>query len=244
MARVNNKGIITGSIGNISYRMLNGQSIVQSKPGRGGVKQTAATKLTATEFGVANHIGMRLRHCLFPVLQHGSDKAMHRRFSTVLLKTMQTDMIHPKGSRQLVDSDLTLLTGFEFHADSPVNEYSRVVPSWINTAGQVTITVPEFSPKVAVSHPKEASHVMLCYFITVIDSQHWLVKHEEVFKLRFGVNDPMVTATAWESAVLPLGCLVLLTEAVYFIRHNRLLDDVVLNDKTLHPARVTGAFVS
>ena len=82
MATLGNKKTFSGLVGNVVFRNLNNKQIIQSRPS--GLKQTKATKISASEFGSCSHWAKQLRIGLTSFLVKLTDGAMHQRFATVI----------------------------------------------------------------------------------------------------------------------------------------------------------------
>src|SRR6476469_200543 len=101
MAKITSKGQLSGIVGNLSFRVLNGQPVVQTKPGKGRVTQSDNTKSSASEFGLASSVAMKIRSALFPIIRGYADRGMHLRFNTIIREAIASNTSLPVGTRTL-----------------------------------------------------------------------------------------------------------------------------------------------
>src|SRR6476659_7591323 len=84
MAIYNGKNI-RGSIGNVSFTPKGSVNIVRIKPGKGGVKQTTATKRSAALFGkVISPFSKIIRDSFFPITNGLHDGSMVNRMNSLI----------------------------------------------------------------------------------------------------------------------------------------------------------------
>lgn len=90
------------------------------------VRQTTATKRTATDFGSASKASRLIRHALKPYTCQFSDESLHYRLNTQLLQVLRLDTEQPAGQKRLLPHNMSLLTGFRFNNDTRVPESDQV----------------------------------------------------------------------------------------------------------------------
>src|SRR5690606_26619675 len=125
MAIIDKKGFIRGRIGNTVYRKVGDTNIIQSRPAR--VRQTAATKESALEFGLASSTAKVLRH-MFAGLSHYADGGMINRLNNTVLNAIRNGNGANPGQRHLHQGDLSQLVGFQFNRNSPLEETLAIAP--------------------------------------------------------------------------------------------------------------------
>ena len=104
MAKFENN-VVSGTIGNLVFKNVNGKQIVCSKPAPGKMKQTVGTKKAATVFGKASSLGKALRKTLD--VQYAD------------LFTVETgNEIRARLNLALQSSRLPLTGGYKFDEDS------------------------------------------------------------------------------------------------------------------------------
>jgi len=245
MARINYKGQLSGSIGPISHRILDGVAIIQTKPAKGKLKQTEATKESASEFGIASKTAKQIRLGLFPIIQNLGDSHLHSRFGTSVYQATIRDNSEPKGKRILINGNFELLNDFEFNNNSEYSKYCNVKADFeLNEEMELQISIPEFSSKDQIYSVEEASNAEIAYLITAFDESSFKVTYEAIFKHQFSTGDTSIPAQQWKSAKIAPNQLLFITTAVFYIRKNNLAGPIVLNNKQLHPCKVAGVIRS
>jgi hypothetical protein len=237
MGNINGKGLVSGAVGPVYYRMLNGKAIVQSKPARR--KKAAGTANNASDFGRAATTAKKIRMALQPVLQGFADTAMYRRFTASVHAASASDL--PKGQRTLGQGNLQVLERFEFNTLTPFDKYCSVIPVVGQDAqGQLSLSIDSFDPRGAVVPPKEASHAELLCFATAFDAVTFDPLQDEIFTIPFALSASNVDASVWPLN-FPENSVVLVVAALLFVRKGTAMGDLVLNNKTLHPCVLVGA---
>jgi len=243
MARINTKGMLSGTVGNYSFRVLNGKAIVQSKPGRNRVKQTAATKSSASEFGTANTLARQVREMLYPLLQDLSDSKMYNRFATALYGVLLGCTSLPKGKRTLLDGNLEDLAHFEFNSASPFSKYCRVqVQAVLDGQGQIRITTASFNSRQNVAQVETATDAILVFLVTAFDPHNGEESYSKLFQCPFRLDGNAIAAQEWTTAALREGQVAIASAALFYYRGNNLVGPVRLNSKQLHPSAILKAF--
>lgn len=243
MARINAKGLLSGTVGNYSFKVVNGVGIVQSKPGKGGVKQTKATKSSASEFGNAHALAKKIRAAQFPLLQDLSDSKMYNRFATAIYKAILSAADLPKGKRTLADGNLGALDQFQFNADSPFSKYCHVpMEAALNQDNKIEIALDAFHPYKDIAIPETATEAKLAFLITAFQAEEGTESHAELFQFAFDISDTATAPQEWVSDTLPSGHVGFVSVALFYYRKNNLIGAVGLNSKKMHPCEIVKVF--
>lgn len=245
MARLGLKGQIGGSVGPVTYLAYNGTTYIRTKPGKGGVKQSSETKKSASDFGRASSLAKAIRNSLFPILQNHSDTSFYRRFTANVNAATQDGNPQPKGSRSLMEGNLSLLERIDCNTASPFSTYCTPSPELtLSDSGQLTIALPEFTVLEHIAQIPDATHATLAFLATVINPDTNAQSHAELFKLELALTNSLIPAQQWTTAVLPQGQLIVVASAVFYYRNNNLAGMVGLNSREFHPCEVSGVLRS
>jgi len=119
------------------------------------------TRENMSEFATVAKAAKLLREATLKLVANVSNSDMSLRLRSLLFKVIKTDTTHPRGSRIVGDGDLNMLTGFEFgkpgtFKSSFSGQYSSVVD---RPNGDVTLSIPAFTPKLEVKAPQTATHI-------------------------------------------------------------------------------------
>jgi hypothetical protein len=240
MARLDSKGHLKGGIGPVSYHSYNGNVYIQAKPGRGYVKQTAATKKSASDFGRASSLARVIRASLFPILQNHSDNSFYRRFAAKVHIAAQDGNPQPKGSRSLINGNLSLLDHTDCNTSSPFTSYcSPAAEISLSGSRELSIALPEFQVLNHITVLREASHAELLYLVTVINPETNSVGHSELFRVELPLRDTLIPQQQFLTPALPEAHIIVVASAVFYYRNNNLAGMVGLNGKGFHPCEVT-----
>ncbi len=241
MARFNGKDLI-GSLGNVAFKTVDGITYLQTKPGRGGVRQTKATKKAASDFGTASSTTKMLTIGLRILLQTYYPKNMFNSFRSVVYNAMLANTLLPKGTKNLWEGDLDLLTGFEFNTSSLYAEYCRVLLDITeNPNASLTLQTPGFVPADVLLWPATASSAVLCYNVTYYQPDTYKIVQQEVFKVAVADAVHPITAQSFTTQPIAAPALALVSSCVLYFKEDALLGSVCLNHKALHPMQLLQA---
>jgi hypothetical protein len=122
------KGIIlySGKLGDqVGYYRKNkkGQKEWWTRRAPQHVRQTAATRSAATDFGTASKCSRLVRHALRPWLQHYGYHFDHNRLNKAFIDAVHADKDHKTGFKVPTHHSLQSLCGFHFNSIKATNEY-------------------------------------------------------------------------------------------------------------------------
>lgn len=245
MARLNTKGQLSGGMGPVYYRILNGEPIIQAKPGK-GIRQSDGTKASASNFGIASNLAKHIRLSLFPLLQNMSDSYMYTRFTPRIFKAVSNGRKQSENTPTLIEGDFSGLNSFQFNINSVFNDFCNLKPDFNREDdGKLAITVPAFSSNNTITSIESATHCEICYLVTAFDSQINIVTYQDVFKTTVTLNNSeIIPVVRWTTPPLAAGQLVIVTAAVFYFRYDKLMGFVPLNNKQLHPCEIAAIFKS
>lgn len=238
MAVIDKKGFIRGSIGNMVYRKVGDTNIIQSKPSR--VRQSAATKESALEFGLASSSAKVLRY-MFAGLSYYADGGMINRLNNTVLNAIRNGKAAPRGQRDLHQGDLSLLAGFQFNRNSPLQDTLSLAPVVsVENDGSVKLSMPAVGKEDLCWIP-DAQTCALRFTVMAVDfkKQYYrLLGHHEVETQGRPLAE--LEWTAPERA--EKGSIVLVALSVVFYAPDGIKrDGIVLNDKNFYPAAIVAA---
>lgn len=114
-------------------------------------------------FAKAGTAGKLLRDALGTIAKKASDGRVISRLSKQMSRVIKADVTNPRGKKNVLDGETELLTGFEFNAKGKLTstltvQYEAVID---RASGTMQLKLPSFVPKVAITHPVEATHFQL-----------------------------------------------------------------------------------
>lgn len=240
MARINKKNIISGKIGNLVFRNLDGKQIVQAKPEK--VNQTKATKLSSSEFTQCSRWTKILRLPLIPFLVGHTDVYMYRRLTGQLYKALQTNTVIAKGERTPCNTDMNALIGFEFNTHSPFGDY--FLPKLdirLDSGRQLRLVIPEFEPKTEVVFAEKTYQAELVVHVLATTLEPNTAAIETHFILPIDRTTDLIPETQWTSFALPADCFVMVCAKLMYYNANPFTAKNYVNNKELNPACVAFA---
>ncbi|GEP50740.1 hypothetical protein FNO01nite_14120 [Flavobacterium noncentrifugens] len=242
MAKITSSGQIKGTVGPVSYRSINGQAIVQSRPGT--IKQSKATKASGFDFGRASRTSKAIRTALFPVLRDFEDSAFYRRFTGLVTKATLAANSGISGRRILKDGDLSLLANTDCNNSSPFSRYCLVEVHGGIENHRMSLSLPAFDIKQQLVQLPNATHATLCYLVVAINPETLAETHAEMFELPLSFTAVSTEAVAWLTGPLPENQLLVIASAIFYFRKNKLAGMIGQNSRDFHPCEITAVLLT
>lgn len=158
-----------GSIGNLSfYKTRNGGYEVRQKSGV--TPQRIATdpkfamlRANGVEFGQAGRAGKLIRAAFSVPMKNIADSSVSNRLTALCKTIIKSDPLNEAGKRQLLEGEMSRLSGFDFNAHSPLDTsfMGDYAFTFDRVAGTATIDIPAFDPEEMVKPPINATHFRL-----------------------------------------------------------------------------------
>lgn len=123
----------------------------------------ANTRYNGMEFGRAGKAGKLFRSALSNELKKAKDNRVVSRIARSMVKALQADPVSDWGQRNVMLGDLTVLNGFQFNKDAPLNVVLNwQYPATINRAtGTCTVPLPSIIPDQDIVAPDGTTHYSL-----------------------------------------------------------------------------------
>jgi hypothetical protein len=121
------------------------------------------TRENGREFGTAGKAGKVLRTAFSSLLDSTSDRRMVSRLTQQMHNALKADAKNPRGERNVIDGEATLLEGFEFNDQGKLSAtFFAPYTSDINrVTGELKVSIPAFVPQNLISAPAGATHFKL-----------------------------------------------------------------------------------
>lgn len=210
MARQGKNGRISGTLNNVVYRSYRKQQIIQGVPRR--VRQTASSKLSSFEFGIAATQASNIRRIFLP-LYGVPEKGMQNRLNATILKSITTGQ-KPVAERDLHDADLSGLRGFQFNLQAPFEKVLSVIPQLaIAENGSIHFSLPSFHAADGIAYPKHDSRLnaKLQLAVIAVDFRQDYCQVIAVHEFPIENHKDNVVEVDWNCAYqLPAGSIVLI----------------------------------
>jgi hypothetical protein len=242
MARIDKNGGLRGPVGSVSYRISNGQNILQSKPGKGNTKLNAESLKSNSEFCLASNRARIIRDILNPVIRKYYDGAMINRFTCAVAIAIRSNDALPVGYRDIQDGRLSLLQGFEFNEHSLFSDHFKVeIVTEVTPAGW-RLTIPAFVPLAKMAFPFDASHCTMKVLVSALDLRSQSFSYCCMKELMIPASNTPVPAVEWLlNENFPVQGLMLVTVSLNY--SEKCLGEMVsLNRPKLNPCQLLTVF--
>lgn len=172
------KGILklSGTIGDLSFYKTQDGFLAREK---GGVDKERIkndpnfqrTRENGQEFGRAGTSGRVLRTAFRMLIQNAKDRLLTSRLTKEMVHVLQTDTLHPRGQRTVLDGDQSKLIGFDFNQKSKLAStfYAPYVTAIDRTSGTMKVSFPEIIPEEVVTSPSGVTHFSIVSGAAIIN---------------------------------------------------------------------------
>jgi len=237
MARLDKNKFLSGVIGNLVFRNLDGKQIVQSKPDK--IKQSTMTKLSGSEFRSCSQWAKMIRQHLYNFLINQTDSYMYRRFTGSLYSAIQSNTTIFKGERTPLNCNLDELVGFDFNSNSAFKDYFLpTVLVELTNQRQVQVTVPEFEPRSEVVFPERTGHAELLVYVMATSLKYNTAVVDDYFLVPLTNKTTLIPATVWASLILPENHFVLVTAKMMYYNNDKFTVKNYINSKAMNPSTI------
>ncbi|SDH49257.1 hypothetical protein [Myroides phaeus] len=156
MAKLDNKGKLHGLVGTVIAREMGGKQIIQSKGKKRKMNKQSLENFN--EFKIASSNGKIIRSNIEKALDHKHDKYLYRRFTGALYNALKSNKELDKGQRNLLNSSMESLKGFEFNETHPFDKaFYAKIKTELSEDNKLHITVSSFEPSKFVIFPDIAT---------------------------------------------------------------------------------------
>lgn len=232
---------IVGSMGDVVYKEINGVQVMQSKPGKGGVKQTPATKESAGIFGKSSTLASSFRNRMYHVINENADGTVVSRFTTAVNLVIRHCYSPQTKTFHFEKDSFESLVGLDFNIKSPLQKSMWLMPESKLADNILTITLPELKTHEELKFPKGTNlcEIKIC-----------VLRYRLEEGLEYNMPEVKTVEITSDLAILeeqdlefniPEGsfCIAAIGLHYYEVNRNKTTDR---NSKTFNPAAVCAAY--
>ena len=233
---------IKGVLGPLTLRELNGEQSLSTRPAKGSVKQTEATKKASDTFGMASALGSHIRHLFSPWIEDLYDPGMVNRLSVDLYQCLLPCRDPDTQSYKFGASSFKYLEGLDFNLVTPLFRYLGFMPVVSYDNGMIHIRNSGTDDLQKVRFPAKTTG---CEIIASV-AQFRLADGKRVFaparkSMELTLDDGGADVMEFSFPVLE-GCFCIVGIFLqYYSMRGRYLQ--AYNTKTFSPAGICGALI-
>lgn len=241
MATFKGKFLI-GSIGNLTFKKNRKGQVLQGKPGKGGVKQTIATKKAALVFGKASQFAYCIRNGFRQLTESNYDGEMINRLNKENFAILKQCYQPETESYEFKPDSFKRLNHFDFNSRSPLKDSLWIVPSVQLQHQELLIRLPEFEIPADFKFPVYSDSCVLKLRVHLLSIKKSAQQHIILDTLQISYDQKVVPAREWKLEI-PDGCICLTGMALHYYRSKDNLT-IPVNRKEFNPAVILNATVS
>ena len=158
--------ILSGKCGDLIHYVVNGEPHV--KPAHKGRNETKSKAVlnSRSNLGTASSSGKIFRYAFEPHFQFAKDRNYCSRLTAKFIHALKTDYTNPPGNKMAGSSDLSILKGFNFNKDCPLDSifFSKPIMNIDRKEGTLIASLSHFNPKEIIKANASATHfqIILC----------------------------------------------------------------------------------
>ncbi|CAM4267897.1 hypothetical protein SAMN06265348_108285 [Pedobacter westerhofensis] len=242
MARKNGD-LISGVLGPLVFRVMNGVQYVKPRCAPGKMKQTLETKRAANTFGMGSALGSKIRGTLKVQLQGVSNQGIKNRLSGRLAQILGSCRA-PKSKRYNFDRDsFAGLDDFEFDARSTVAKLLGRPPVVVLAANKIKVQLPQLFIPSQVKFPYKGFQCKVNVSVSLLRLRDGLYKADaNTQTMVCNKNMKKTDAHEFEFSV-PNGCLCIVSLfLVYETAEGQGFKPI--NSKSFNPGCICKTFIT
>jgi hypothetical protein len=235
----------TGKVGPLIFYEYRGQMCCRTAPG--SIRQTAATKKSASQFGLAASASRCLRDSLSSIFHDALDKTMFYGFNSAVYKWLR----EYKPEENTFSTSNFYIDNFQFNtAASLPMLVKKPIRTQFSDAGDITIDVPELMPGVDIIAPAGTGQIHYkarvagCLFRFgkrpyVIDSPRITNKHKTGVVLEYGERPLLPQSLLLHMEPVKSALVVVVFSMQYEVKESKTM--TLVTDKNWWPVSVVGS---
>jgi hypothetical protein len=132
------------------------------------------TRENAAEFGTAGKSVKLLKAAFRDLLIVAGDATINGRLQKEAMRILHTDPASDRGRRSVGKGDITMLKGFNFNGRNGLDQtlFTRHELQIDRATGKVTVTIPEFVPRVRIQASPKATHFQIVVAAAAVDFEN------------------------------------------------------------------------
>lgn len=241
MARLKGKFLI-GSIGNLTFKNNKKGQILQTKPGKGGVKQTKATKKAALVFGKASQFAYCIRNGFRQLTETNYDGEMINRLNKESFAILKQCYQPERESYEFKSDSFRRLNDFDFNSRSRLKDSLWIAASVHLLNQELLIQLPQFEIPADFKFPVNSDNCVLKLRVHLFSIKTDAQQHIFLDTLQISYDQKVVPARQWKLKI-PDGCICLTGMALHYYRSQDNLT-IPINTKEFNPAVILDVTVS
>lgn len=137
------------------------------------------TRENVQEFKNAGNSVKVLKAAFRDILIVAGDNKITNRLQKEVFRVLKTDPVSDRGQRSVAKGDLAMLKGFNFNSRNGLAQtlFTRHTIQIDRASGKVTVSIPEFVPRVRIQASTEATHFQLVAVAAAFDFENNLYEH-------------------------------------------------------------------
>jgi hypothetical protein len=234
---------LSGVLGPLVFRVVNGVQRVSQRPEPGTMKQTADTKRAANTFGMASSLGAKFRGTLKEQLLAFSNNGVKNRLNGRLMEILGSCRNPKSLMYQFAGDSFEGLEDFEYHTKSTVGKLLGRPPEISVDQGKIRFRLPELKIPIQLKFPYDSFRCKINVSVSLLRLRDGLYQalaetQTVVFNNHMKKTDPH----EFEFEV-PNGCLCIVSLFLVYETANR-KGWKMINNKNFNPGCICKAIIT
>jgi len=234
---------LSGIIGLLKLSKRNEQQIVSTKPGKGKVNQTEATKKASNTFGMASALSNNIKKVYDEYLDGTKDSQLTTRLGTRILDSIRPCRNNETGRYRFERHSFKYLEGLDFNIESPLMRTLGFLTEVTYKDGLLNVKSMGENDLLKIKYPNKAKICDLIVSVALFKLSEGQYNFHPITQMLELTLDNTETGNLDMNFEVPNGCLCvasifLMSYHIYLGRYVR------LNSRDFSPAGICGAYVT
>lgn len=235
--------LFSGAIGSVVFRVVNGKQIVSSRPAKGKVKQSQATKNSNTTFGVASTLAARIRDTIESELQRKYDTGMCSRLSGKVFLSLKDSKDKETMQYAFNEHSFSRLDGFAFNMKAQVSNCMAEMPEIVLKDGILAVKFKKMKILDQIKFPYKSYHCRLSVSVSLMQLSAGRVSFKaEIQRIGISRAENYVEPFAFNFPV-PDGCFYVVSLFLEYVSSGKNIS-AALTHKKLNPCCICKAAIA
>ena len=150
------KNLLRGILGNLVFRVVNGETLISQKKAKGTTKQTQETKRAGNTFGMGGALASNIMGCFDRQMYDLQDTGMYNRLSKAAAGCLHDSRDKDSLLFNFNEESFTMLDNFEYNIHSPLKMYLRSTPHLSYADGVLKVLLTGLANCRNLKYPKHS----------------------------------------------------------------------------------------
>ena len=234
---------LRGALGPFIFRVVRGKQLVSTRPARGTIKQTKATKTSSQTFGMASSLAAQIRKTFEINVGTNFDPTVNERLTGVIRKILGLCRDAVTKHYEFRKNSFIDLKGFDFNINSKMESQMALMPRVTVKDGQMKVVTEELAIPRQLNFPLDSFRCQLIVSMSLLRLRDGLVLGKSESQSLDVTRHTKTLAAHTFSFNVPTGCLCIATLSLRYSIAGKSGWKAITNTE-FNPSCICGALIT